>query len=55
VNPVRVPVVAYEYLFVIHSSGKRMGYYWGKLPQYHEAPVMAHGYRYNRLLLVAYG
>jgi hypothetical protein len=25
-------------------------FYRGKIPQYHDTPIMAHGYGYNRLL-----
>jgi hypothetical protein len=55
-NPVGVPVEAYEHLshhplrghlFVVHSSRRRGGYCWGKLPQYHEAPITASGYGYD--------
>jgi hypothetical protein len=57
-NPTEVPTVAYEHLFclplrghffVTHSNGRHGGYCRGKIAQYYETPITAHGYEYDRL------
>jgi hypothetical protein len=61
-NPVEVPTVAYEHLFrlqfrghffITRSNGRHRGYYQGKIPEYHETPITARGYGYDRLHPVA--
>jgi hypothetical protein len=56
--PQTLPAVAYEHLFrlqfrghffVTRSNGRHGGYYQGKIPEYHETPITAHGYGYDRL------
>jgi hypothetical protein len=55
-TPTKVPTVACEHLFhlslrghifVTHSNRSHGGYYRGKLPQYHNTPIMACGYGYD--------
>jgi hypothetical protein len=63
-NPTEVPTVACEHkfhlplrgqIFVAHSNRRHGGYCRGKLPQYHEMPITACGYGYDRLLPAAKG